>query len=108
MIKKCIVCGEVFIPYHGKQITCSKECYEKYRYIYQTVKEWDLVNAEYLGSGVYIKESERKTPPQLEDRVKTKILLEDFDVNEEIPWCNTRSELNDWKNKQIQNTLNYQ
>lgn len=108
MIKKCIVCGEIFLPYHGKQITCSGECYKKYRSTYHTIKSCDLLNAEYLGSGVYIKEDKRKTPPQLEDRIKVKLLLEDFNVDEEIPWCSTWSELNDWKNEQIRNTLNYQ
>ena len=107
-IKKCIVCGEIFIPYRGKQVACSDECCKKYKSMYNTIKRWDLMNAEYLGAGAYIKEESRGLPPNLEDRIKVKMLLEDFGVNEEIPWYGTWSELNNWKNEQIQNTISYQ
>ena len=104
--KRCFVCGRVFVPTNGKQICCSEECTGEYADITRyTYYRGDMLGHQevddYLNDKIFISEEELKAKPSLSDKIKTKKILSDFQIECDIPDFNTLNDLNIWKHNQL-------
>lgn len=107
--KICPNCGITFKVERVNQKYCSEKCSktaksrqkaESYRRIYQSNID------EYISDEVYVSENKRITKPLIADVQETLSILKDFGVQiDSVPEFHTYSDLNSWKNKQINNML---
>lgn len=116
-IKKCVVCGESFIPSNGRQLCCNDKCKILYKQKYDDnyyCNDKDLINpnrkyyiyVDYINNeNMYINEIKRSSEPSEKDIAIIEDILKDFGLNIKAPKFHTYKELNQWKNKMIKSVL---